>query len=107
VRSSEHERLRLGPVELSDGEKSASIHLEFDCAKTPGAGAAHCVIASGFGAESRRVMSLLGAWIERAGVRRQSQLPGCAQRPAPGAPARPSGALSGTESSDTVTPLNE
>jgi len=79
VESSEHKSLRLGPVEFAEGEESASIYLEFECAEAPGAETAYCVIASGLGAETQSVTRLLGAWRKRAGVRRQFELPGSAQ----------------------------
>lgn len=107
VESSEHQSLRLGPVEFSEGEESASIYLEFDCAETPGAEPAYCVIASGLGAETRSVGRLLGAWRNRAGVRVQFEPQGSVQFARPGSPAQVSGAVSGPEFSGSATPVNE
>jgi len=102
VGSSEHKSLRLGPVEFAEGEESASIQLEFDCAEALGAEAAYCVIASGLGAEIHSAGRLLGAWRKRAGVRRQSEPPESAQLAGLGAPAHASDVVSGS-----VTPVNE
>lgn len=76
VASSEHRHLRLGPVEFAEGEESASIVLEFDCAEGGGGQLACCVIASGFSTDGRNVVRLLDAWRRRAGVC-------CASEPAP------------------------
>ena len=75
VESSEHKCLRLGPVEVAEGEESAWLYLEFDCAEAPEAEPVYCVIASGLGPEIRSVVRLLGAWRKRAGVHRQFELP--------------------------------
>jgi cellulose biosynthesis protein BcsQ len=107
VESSEHKSLRLGPVELAEGEESASIDLEFDSAEAPGAGTAYRVIASGFGADTQRAGRLLGAWRKRAGVSRQFERPGSAQIVGRGDSAQLYDAASGTESSDAVTPVSE
>lgn len=74
VGSSEHKSVQLGPVELVEGEESASVCLEFDCVEAPGAEPACCVIASGLGDETSGVSRLLSAWRKRAGVRLQSGL---------------------------------
>jgi cellulose biosynthesis protein BcsQ len=107
VESSEHKSLRLGPVEFAEGEESASIYLDFDCAEAPGAGTAYCVIASGLGTETESVGRLLGAWRKRSGVRRQLQLLGSSQLAGLENSGQVSGAVSGTESGGSVTPVNE
>jgi chromosome partitioning protein len=107
VASSEHKSLRLGPVEFAEGEESASVCLEFDCAETPGADPARCVIASGPGAEAPGVGRLLDAWRKRAGVGPQFGLFGSAQFAGLGHPAQVSGALSGPEFSGSAAPVNE
>jgi hypothetical protein len=106
VESNEHKSLRLGPVEFSEAEESASIYLEFDCAEAPGAEAAYRVIASGLGGETQSVGRLLGAWRKRAGVRRQIERLGSAQLAGLGNPAQVSGAVCGIESS-SITPVND
>ncbi len=107
VASSEHKSLRLGPVEFAEGEESASVCLEFDCAETPGAEPTRCVIASGSGAEASGVGRLLDAWRKRAGVGSQFGLFGSAQFAGLGNPAQVSGALSGPEFSGSAAPVNE
>lgn len=108
VASSEHKSLRLGPVEFVEGEDSASIHLEFDCAETPGSEPACCVIASGLlDAEPRNVGRLLGAWRKRAGVVRQFELPDAADLAGLGSAVGVPSALLGTEASGSATPVNE
>jgi len=102
VASSEHKSLRLGPVEFAEGEESASIDLEFDCAEVSGAETAYCVIASGLGAATQSAGRLLGAWRKRAGVRRRFELPESAQLVGLGSPTQVSGALTGS-----ATPVNE
>ncbi len=99
VASGEHKSLRLGPVEFAEGDESASIHLEFDCAEVAGTEPSYCVIASGLGDETRIAVRLLGAWRKRAGVRRLFELPVSAQ-------------FTGLDNSaqitsDSVTPVNE
>jgi len=107
VESSEHKSLRLGPVEFVEGEESASICLEFDCVEAPGAETVYCVIASGLDAETQRVGRLLGAWRQRAGVRRELELLGSVHLTGLGQLAHASGAVSGTENSGSVTPVNQ
>lgn len=107
VGSSAHESRRLGPFEFAEGEESASIDLEFDCAEAPGRETAYCVIASGFGADIQGAARLLAAWCKRAGVRRRFGLPGSAPLAGSGNPAQTTSAVSGTESSDSITPVNE
>lgn len=70
VRSSEHKCVRLGPVELSEGEASASIVIEFDTGESGAGDTTHRVIASSFGDQAATVACLLGAWRNRAGVNR-------------------------------------
>lgn len=106
VESSEHKSLRLGPVEFAEGEESASIYLEFDCAEAPGAEAAYCVIASGLGAETQRAGRLLDAWRKRAGVRRQFELLRSAQLAGFGNPAQIAGAVSDSEPGGSATSVN-
>jgi len=98
VRSSEHKSLRLGPVELVEGEESASLHLDFDTVEGPGAEPAYCVIASSPGADTRSVSRLLDVWRMRAGVRRQLELPRNAQLAEVDNPAHVSGAMSANAS---------
>ena len=81
VQSSEHKSVRLGPVELAEGEESASIQLEFDCAEASRGETAYRVIASGLGADTRAVGRLLSAWRKRAGVGTQFQMLEKAGRP--------------------------
>jgi chromosome partitioning protein len=102
VASSEHKSLRLGPVEFAEGEESASIHLEFDCAEIAGAEPSYCVIASGLGDETRTAVRLLGAWRKRAGVCRLFELPASAQFTGLAKPAQVASAAS-----DSFTPVNE
>jgi cellulose biosynthesis protein BcsQ len=83
VQSSEHRSLRLGPVEFAEGEESASLWLEFDCAEAPGAEMAYCVIASGVGADTAKASRLLGAWRHRAGVLEPLQRPQSARLEGP------------------------
>lgn len=68
IESSEHKSVRLGPVEFAEGEESASVHLEFDCAETAGRETSCNVIASGIGSEPQMINRLLGAWRKRAGL---------------------------------------
>ncbi len=107
VQSSEHESVRLGPVELADGDESASIDLELDCAGAPGAEMVCCVVASGFGAEAQKLGRLLDAWRRRAGVGRHFERSGSAQLGELGNTAQISAAASGSEASGSVTPVNE
>lgn len=102
VESSEHKSLRLGPVELAEGEESASVHLEFDCAEVAGVETVYRVIASGPGAETRSVGRLLDAWRKRAGVHRQFEPPASAQLAGRAEPAQVSDAVTAS-----VTPVNE
>jgi cellulose biosynthesis protein BcsQ len=107
VASSEHQSVCLGPVELAEGEESASIRLEFDCAETPGAETAYCVIASGPGAGAQSAGRLLGAWRSRAGVGRQFRLPGSAQLEEPGASVPMSGTVGGADARGSVLRVPE
>jgi cellulose biosynthesis protein BcsQ len=107
LESSVHESLRLGPCEFVEGEECASINLEFDCAEAPGAGAVYRVTASNFGREAQAVGRLLDTWRRRAGVRRQFALPGLERLAGLGNSGHISGAECGTESSGSVTPVND
>jgi chromosome partitioning protein len=79
VQSSEHESVRVGPVEFAEGDDSATIRLEFDRAEAPDARGAYRLIATVLSGELQAAGRLLGAWFERAGVRWQFELPVLAQ----------------------------
>ena len=107
IASSEHESVRLGPVEMAEGEESASLHLELDCAEGPRGETACEVIACGPDVDSSTALRLLGAWRKRAGVGGQLRLPGLAQPEAAGRAAPSSDTASDAETAGEVAPVND
>ena len=64
---------RVGPVEFSEGDASATIQLEFDRAEGPDAPDAYRLFATVLSGELQSAGRLLCAWFKRAGVRWQSE----------------------------------
>jgi hypothetical protein len=75
VESSEHESVRVGPVEFAEGDDSATLRLEFDRAEAPDAKGAYRLIATVLSGELQAAGRLLGALFTRAGVHWQFELP--------------------------------